>query len=136
MKHARLLLGALAVVAASMLGTGSLAAQSNLDAAQAQPFFGIWQMTLETIDGTFPITMTISEREGKVAAVLGSADGQVELTDLSRTEESLVVRYNMDYQGMELPVVIHLSPDGDNLTADWDFADGMYAVSATATPQS
>jgi hypothetical protein len=136
MRHlarAALLLAALAGLPA--LAPSHAAAQAALDAAQAAPFLGSWSTTLDSPEGAIPTTVSVADAGGKVALEvefqgLGPA---VPATDVARDGDLLVARFSLNYQGMDLPTVLKLSPDGANLKADWDFADGGFVVVTTAT---
>ena len=107
-------------------------APAGLDAAEARDLFGNWTMSLTTPDGTSPVAFTIGEQNGKVAVTFGGAEGAA-ITDISKTDGGFVARYQIDYQGMSLPVLITVARDGQNLKTNWDFGGGAYVTSGTAT---
>ena len=47
-----------------------------------------------------------------------------------------MLKYVLDVQGMSIPAVITLIPDGDKWKAGFDFADGQFQVNGTADKQS
>ena len=117
--------------ASAQTSSAAAANQPTLAADEARHLFGNWTMTLSTPDGPLPLAFTIGERDGNVAVSFNGAGGQA-ITNISKTQNGFTVRSQIEYQGMNLPMVITVSPDGENLKTDWDFGDGAYAVSGTA----
>ena len=125
-------------VAAALLGAvfspPAAFAQSQLDAAEAEAFLGNWDLTLETEAGAFAVELKIEDQGGKVAVSIGSPDLGVmqNVTDITRSGESLVLSYEADAQGQMIPVSLTLVPDGEALTASFDIG-GQFSMSVTAT---
>ena len=122
------LVGALALpVAAS--------AQSQLDTSQAQAFLGNWVINMDTDMGPMTLNMSISDMSGKVGASVGSPDlgGMMDVTDITRSGDQLVLRYDIDAQGQTVDVEMSLQPDGDNLATSISAAGGQFMVDAVAT---
>ncbi len=127
----------LAVIAVLLLGVlapGMVAAQSQLDTTEAQTFIGEWDLALQTEMGPFNLALDIEDRDGKVIATLGSPDqgGSQEISDISRSGENLVMRYEMEAQGQEVAVSVTLTREGERLNAELDFAEGMFIASGVA----
>jgi hypothetical protein len=55
------------------------------------------------------------------------------ITDITRTGEAVLLRYSFDYEGNQIPTAITLTPAGESLDVVFDFADGAYLMSGTAT---
>jgi hypothetical protein len=129
----RLALG-LALVGA-LVAPMQASAQSELDAAQAQAFLGSWVIAMDTDFGPMTISMTIADRSGKVAASVGSPEmgGMVDVTDITRTGDNLVLRYDIDAQGQFIDVSMSLAPDGENLATVIEAAGGQFMTTAVAT---
>jgi len=110
-------------------------AQSQLDASQASAFMGNWVLNMQTDMGPMSLSMSITEQGGKVAASVGSADlgGEVSVTDITRDGDALVLRYDIDAQGMMVDVVMNLTPAGNDLTTYIEAAQGAFSTTATAT---
>lgn len=122
-----LLAGAIAPLPAS--------AQSELDVGQAQAFLGSWVIAMDTDFGPMSINMTIEDRSGKVAASVGSPEmgGTIDITDISRSGENLVLKYDVDAQGQFIDVSMSLEPSGENLTTVIQAAGGQFTTTAVAT---
>jgi hypothetical protein len=110
------------------------AAQSDLDTSQARAFLGSWAVAFESPQGEFVMDLSITDSSGKVAATLANDfQGSQEVTDISRSGDNLVLRYEIDAQGQIAPVALTLAPNGDALDATMDFADGMFVMSGRGT---
>ena len=62
---------------------------------------GTWAVSLDTEFGAFDMDLMIEDKEGKVAASTGSPDmggGMADVTDITRSGESLVLEYEIDAQ--------------------------------------
>lgn len=104
-------------------------AQSMLDASEAQAFLGEWSVSLDTEYGVFAMDLTIEDQGGKVAATVGSPDmgTTADVTDITRSDESLVLSYEMDAEGQLFSVSVTLALDGEDLKASFDFGGQLYA---------
>jgi hypothetical protein len=120
-------------LAASLPETAS--AQSSLDTAEAQAFLGDWSLNMDSPQGAFVMSLMITDSSGKVAASVGADElgGMQPVTNITRSGENLVLRYEINVQGQSAPVALTLMPDGAALNADMDFADGMFVMSGRAT---
>ncbi|MEQ1857219.1 MAG: hypothetical protein ABL963_12140 [Longimicrobiales bacterium] len=121
---------ALALVA-SLSSTAS--AQSQLDSSQATAFLGTWSLSFDSPQGTLVIQLEIADSSGTVAASIGSemmGGGMQEVTDVTRSGESLVLSYELDAQGQLVPVALTLAPDGN---ATMDFASGAFTMGGQGT---
>ena len=127
-------LAGLALVAA-LVAPHQAAAQSQLDVSQAQAFLGSWVISMDTDFGPMVINMTIDNRSGKVGASVGSPEmgGMLEVTDITRAGENLVLKYDIDAQGQMIDVSMSLTPAGENLSTVIEAAGGQFMTTATAT---
>lgn len=132
--------GALALVAATLgllIGPSDVAAQSEVDPADAEFFLGSWTLPLQTAQGAFTLLIDIEEVDGSVTAEVGSdMMGSETVDQVSLQEESMRLQYSMNAQGQVVPVELMLTPDGEDLDVDLDFAGGQFAMSGTATKTS
>lgn len=110
-------------------------AQSQLDVAQAQAFLGSWVISMQTDFGPMVINMSIEDRSGKVAASVGSPEmgGTLEVTDITREGESLLLKYDIDAQGQLIDVSMSLAPEGESLNTVIEAAGGQFMTTAVAT---
>lgn len=123
------------LVAAFAAAPHALGAQSQLDVSQARAFLGNWVISMQTDFGPMTLNMTIADQGGKVAASVGSPEmgGMVNVTDVTRNGEALVLRYDVDAQGQMIDVMMSLTPSGENLATYIEAAAGQFMVQAIAT---
>ena len=110
-------------------------AQAGLAAADAAAFLGAWTLGLDTPQGPLSMELTIKDEGGKVGASITAepmVPGTAKITDISKAGTNLVLKYMLEVQGMQIPTVITLTPDGDKWKANFDFASGQFQVDGTA----
>jgi len=131
-------------VAAALLGAvvapRAVSAQSQLDASEASAFLGEWNISFQSDFGPIAFPLELTDQGGKVAAKVGLPDfdgsgpgAPVDVTDLSRSGEGLVLNYEFDAQGQLVPVSLTLTPNDEGLTAVFDLADGAFSLSGSGT---
>ncbi len=127
----------LVAILATLVGVSAADAQDielaqdiALAASEGREFFGEWALTLDTPDGKVSVAFNINEARGKVAVRFMGAEP---ITNITRSDDKLIARYQMNYQGSPIPVVLTVSRLGEHLETTWDFADGAYMTSAIAT---
>lgn len=119
-------------VLAGLLAAAPSVAQS-VATAEASAFVGDWELPIE---GPQPVTLLIeiADAGGQLAArVTGLAGTPTTVRRITRPGEALVLDYTIDLQGQRVPVTIRLTPEGSDLAATLDLADGMFAADGTAT---
>jgi hypothetical protein len=114
------------------------AAQSQLDVAEAEAFLGEWIISMQTDYGPFQMNLDVADQDGKVAANIGSPemDGAQPITDISRSEESLVLRFDGNAQGQYFDVAVTLEPNGEDLDVWFEVGTGEFSASGVATRAS
>ena len=119
------------VVVAGLAWVGSLVAQeeaSSLNASEA--FMGSWVLSMETPRGTNEQNLSITNVDGKVVAELSGGRGSsVTINDISKSDESLVLKFERSFRGNSRPVVLTLSLDGETLNVNQDM--GQFNMSGT-----
>ena len=125
-------------------GGTQAAAQGNRPAAasfitpeQAAPFVANWLLTLSAGANDFSLAVAVTANAGKVAATV-SSDTQpaVEVSDISMSGKSLVLKYVTNMQGTPLSTAITLTPDGTAMKANMALMDGQYEMAGTAAKQA
>jgi hypothetical protein len=119
-----------AVAAFCALAGSALRAQpSALSTADAAKFMGAWVLTLESPQGPFALTMTLTDVEGKVACELTSDMMPAQkVTDISKAGNDLVLKYQGDFQGQAFAAKITLTPVDDKLGVNFDVMDGQFMM--------
>jgi hypothetical protein len=119
------------VVALFALGGPALRAQTApLMTADAAKFMGAWQLTLDSPQGPFVLTMTLTDADGKVACELTSdAMPAQKVADISKAGNDLVLKYQGDFQGQAFAAKITLTPVDDKLGVVFDIMDGQFTMS-------
>ena len=89
------------------------AAASSITPEQAAPFVANWLLTLSAGANDFSLAVAVTANAGKVAATV-SSDTQpaVEVSDISMSGKSLVLKYITNMQGTPLSTVMTLIPAG------------------------
>jgi hypothetical protein len=132
--YSRQALMAVAVLVALAI-PGSAFAQAGLAAADATAFLGAWTLGLDTPQGALSMELTIKDEAGKVTGTISAepmVPGVAKITDITKAGTNLVLKYMLEVQGMQIPTVITLTPDGDKWKANFDFADGQFSTAGTA----
>jgi hypothetical protein len=121
----------LAAAAALVMSAGAAlhAQPSALSTADAAKFMGAWVLTLDSPQGPFALTMTLTDVEGKVACELTSDIMPAQkVTDISKAGNDLVLKYQGDFQGQAFAAKITLSPVEDKLGVNFDVMDGQFLM--------
>ena len=115
----------------SALGAQAPAPLSTADAAK---FMGAWLLTLESPQGPFALTMTLTDSDGKVACELTSDIMPAQkVTDVSKAGNDLVLKYQGDFQGQAFAAKITLTPVDDKLGVNFDVMDGQFMMTGVGT---
>ena len=138
----------LAVISLSVRGAAAQAApaapaSSAAPAASGAPapatpesaaaFLGDWTLTEEGPNGPATFVLAVKAKDGAVGAEISSEMQPLQqITDVTVSGTSLILKYMFDYQGTPVPVVVTLKPADDKVGAQLDFADGAYLMTGTA----
>ena len=108
---------------------------AQVSPADAAPFVGDWTLALQGQNGPATLDLAVKVEKDKVVGEIKSAELPAQaITDVTKVDKSLVLRYSFDYQGNAIPAVVSLMPGDDGKTsAQIDFAGGAYIMSGTAT---
>lgn len=126
---------------ARLIGTLALAlvlsplvASAQLASADAGPFMGSWALTLEGPQGAFEQSLVLKDEGGKVVGEMSNEmqpETQV-VTDVTKEQENLVLKFAGNFQGNPFDAVITLTPDGaDKVKVLFDINAGMFSMSGT-----
>jgi hypothetical protein len=125
------------LIASTALMAGLLTPQltAQVTASDAAPFVGDWSLALQGTNGPGTFDLTIKVDKDKVVGEIKNPELPAQaITDITKVEKSLVLRYSFDYQGNPVDAAVSLTPaEGGKTNAEIDFAGGAYVMSGTAT---
>ena len=131
-----LILVSSAFLAQTIAGRGQ-APPSPVSAADAAPFAGDWSVNLSTESFQNVFLLSVKTDGGKVSATISAqAQPTVNVTDISMSGKSLVLKYMTSMQGTTLSNVLMLTPQGADLTARLVLMDGQYEMNGAAGRQA
>jgi len=110
------------------------AAQTALAAADVTAFLGTWTLTVESPQGPFDQTLELKDAGGKVSAQLTSAISPqpTDITDIAKSGEDLVLKFNAEFQGNAFSAKITLTPQGtDKAKVTFDVMEGQFVMDGT-----
>ena len=133
----RLSVTAVVVLAVMLMVSPVVTGQaSSLDSSEASAFMGTWVLTMETPRGANEQTVVIRDEAGEVAATLGGGrGGQIDISDIARDGESLVLAFERNFQGNAIDIVLTLSLDGEVINATQDIAGGQFSMTGSGKRQ-
>ena len=125
------------IIASTALVAGLIGPQltAQVTATDAAPFVGDWTLALQGPNGPGNFDLTIKVEKEKVVGEIKNPELPAQaITDITKIEKSLVLRYSFDYQGNPVDAAVSLTPaEGGKTNAEIDFAGGAYVMSGTAT---
>ena len=65
----------------------------------------------------------------------GYTGGPIDITDIAKDGDSLVLSFERSFQGNSIDIVMTLSLDGDMMNATQDIGGGQFRVSGTGKKQ-
>ncbi len=123
------------VLAAFALATlaGRGVARAQITAEQAGNFMGEWSLNIESPQGPFALTLKLADKEGKVEGELTSELMPPQtVTDVSKADADLVLKYIGNFQGQSFDAKITLTPDGDkNVKVVFDVMSGQFLMNGS-----
>lgn len=127
--------GLLASSGAAAQGATAAQPAGSFTAADAAPFIGEWTLDLQGPNGPGVFTLIVKvEKEKVLGEITGATTEPQAITDITRTGESLVLRYTFNYEGNAVDAAVRLTPAPEvKMNAQIDFADGAYVMTGTAT---
>ncbi len=133
----QLQLTAATVLSLLVLTGPAMAGQASmLDSSEASAFMGTWVIAMESPRGTREQTVAIRDESGKVAARLqGGRGGAIDITNIARDGDNLVLTFDRSFQGNSIDIVLTLTVDGDMINATQDVGGGQFSSSGSGKRQ-
>lgn len=129
-----LILGLVAIPAASFAQQATPAPETPATAADVAPLAGAWALSMQSPMGPSTSDLTLTAADGKVAAEISSEMiPKTTITQIFKSGSNLVLKYSVDFQGQAIPVILTLTPKGDGVVANFDFAGGQFLMDGTGT---
>jgi hypothetical protein len=121
-------IGLISTAAAGLSQTPTAATPEN-----AASFIGDWTLSAQGDQGPAQFGLSMKVEDGKVVGSIAMGQqGSLPITDITLNGKILILKYNIDYQGMPIDTVITLTPGGDKVALQVAFAGGAYSMSGTA----
>ena len=128
-----------AILVVLLLARPAAAGQASmLDASEASAFMGTWVIAMEVPrdGGTRDQTVVIRDEGDKVAArIEGGRGGALDITDIAKDGDSLVLSFERSGRGQAFPIVLTLTLDGEMINASQDIGGGRFTVSGSGKKQ-
>lgn len=115
----------------AIVGVSTASAQAEpatISASDAQAFMGAWAVEIDAQGQLFVMNLDVKTEDGNVAAELTNEmmPGVTKAEKVARSGDDLVLSFTIDAQGQIVPMVMTLTPAGEELDAEVDFAGGMF----------
>lgn len=120
------------VVASPVVNAIQSAAQ--VTTADAAPFLGDWTLTLQGPNGPGSFDLSVKVDKEKVVGEIANAQmATLPITDISKADKTLVLRYTFTWENNPVDAAVSLTPAADGkVAAQIDFAGGAYTMTGTA----
>jgi len=120
---------------AAAMPQAAQAAPQQISTADAAPFLGDWVLTGEGQQGPATFNLNLKVDGGKVVGVISSdQQAATTITDVTKNDKALLLRYSFDYNGMAIQTELTLTPaEEGKVTGTFDFASGAYVMNVTGT---
>ena len=120
------------VIASPVVNAKQSAAQ--VTTADAAPFVGDWTLTLQGPNGPGSFDLSVKVDKEKVVGEIANAQmATLPITDISKADKTLVLRYTFTWENNPVDAAVSLTPAADGkVAAQIDFAGGAYTMTGTA----
>ena len=121
-----------------LAGPAAAGQASMLDASEASAFMGTWVIAMENPrgGGTRDQTVVIRDEGGKAAArIEGGRGGALDITDIAKDGDSLMLSFERSRRGRAFPIVLPLPLDGEMINASQDIGGGRFTVRGAGKKQ-
>jgi hypothetical protein len=123
----------IAVIAAFLIVAFAGVARAQITVADVGNFMGQWELNIDSPQGPFALTLKLADKEGKVEGELTSEFAPPQtVTDVSKSDADLVLKYIGNFQGQSFDAKITLTPDGEkNVKVVFDVMSGQFMMNGT-----
>ncbi len=136
--HTGSLLSILVTVAAASLAgrvPAVLVAQTTtVTPAQAAPFVGDWSAAIASQMGPTTFNVSVKADGGKVSATVGNTMfPPAPASEISLSGKNLFLKYVSEFQGMKIPGLVAMTPQGPDMLLTISILDGQMEMAGRAT---
>ncbi|MDP6579745.1 MAG: hypothetical protein QF681_03735 [Vicinamibacterales bacterium] len=120
---------ALALVTVASLAAAPAVAQdaSSLAVGDADGFMGKWTLSMVTDQGEFAMGLDLTDVGGMVSGLISNDYmGNETVTDITKSGDNLVLKYDANMQGQGIAVEVTLEPAGEGLDVAFDFGGQFF----------
>ena len=110
------------------------ATPAQVSAADAAPFIGDWTLSLQGPNGPGSFDLSVKVDKEKVVGEIANAQmATLPITDISKADKTLVLRYTFTWENNPVDAAVSLTPAADGkVAAQIDFAGGAYTMTGSA----
>src|SRR5689334_9803753 len=99
---------------------------AKITPAQAAPFIGDWTASMTSQMGPATYNVSVKTDGGKVVATVGGGMfPPTTASDVYLSGKNLFIKYASEFQGMSIPSLIALTPDGQDMLMTISILDGQ-----------
>jgi len=101
--------------------------------AQAAPFVGEWSAPVTSVMGPATFSVSVKVDAGRVVATVGSGMGEpVPASEMYLSGKNLFLKYASSFQGMSIPGLVAMTPDGSDMLLTISILDGQAEMAGRA----
>jgi type 1 glutamine amidotransferase len=107
---------------------------STVAPAQATPYIGDWTAAITSQMGPTTFTVSVKVDGGRVIATVGnSMFPAATASEISLSGKNLFLKYASDFQGMRIPGLVAMTPQGPDMLLTISLLDGQLEMAGRAT---
>jgi hypothetical protein len=107
---------------------------STVSPAQAAPYIGDWSAAITSQMGPTTFTVSVKVDGGRVIATVGSGIfPAATVSEISLSGKNLFLKYASDFQGMRIPGLVAMTPQGPDMLLTISILDGQVEMAGRAT---
>lgn len=108
--------------------------RSTVSPERAAPFVGDWSAPITSQMGPMTFAVSVKIDHGTVVAtVSGGMFPPATASDIALVGQNLFLKYTSDVQGMSIPGLVAMTPQGPNMLLTISLLDGQFEMAGTAT---
>lgn len=105
---------------------------AQVSAADGAAFIGVWHLSMDAQGQAVDLQIDVQDSNGMLDVEIHRQGSDTEVEEIALRDGSLVLDYEVDLQGQMAPIELRLTPDGSDMRARLDVADGLMTLNGTA----